>query len=212
MVSLYNYFIKSVFIKGIENPSNNMIIPSSDLSSLTNEQLKKIKFGIWEYKTDIINETDNNLEFNGIVRTFEKNNGRNLDDVIRFHANIDVYEDEVMLETEINVDREVSGELHDLPSVRDGLLPFGYQTGSTSINIIEYYTLIADGKRLLHHSPYTTSFEVYDIDSIDKFGEGMKYCALKVFTSENYDMEDPDIKEIETIIKSRIDVMKLIKR
>lgn len=212
MVSLYNYFIKSIFIRGMENPINSRIAPQPDLSSLSEEELKKIKYGIWEYNTSIVDESDTRYELLGLVRAFEKNNGRNIEDIVRFHANIDVLEDEVMVETEINLDREVDGENHDLASVRDGLLPIGYQTGSHTINITEYYTLLSNGKRLLHHSPFTKSFEVYEIDPSVKFGEGIKYSGLKVFNGEDPEIDDPDIDEIRRIINNNNSVMRLIRK
>lgn len=212
MVSLYNYFIKSIFIRGIENPINSHIAPETDLSSLTEDEKKKIKYGVWEYTTNIVEESSTSLELTGLVRAFEKNNGRNIEDIINFKSSVTVLDYEVLVETDLDVSRKVEGEMHELQSVRDGLLPIGYQSTNHELRITEYYKVLSNGKRLLHYSPYSTGFEVYEMDLSVGFGEGIKYHGLKVFDSENYDMEDPDIEEIKSIINRKNDVIQLIRK
>ena len=210
---LKEYFNKSVFIRGLDHPFSSNIAPTVDMSSLREEELDNIKFGI--YKFNDFNYMLNNYEgtITGKVRLFEKNNGRRISDDVTFETFIDFQDtDLIKVETDVRVDRFIEGENHELASVRDGMFPIGYQDISYEFGISEYFMMTYDGTRVIHYSDNYNGFEVYELNTQYDLMSGFKLGNVIVIKDHDLDKESPLLDEINQMIMDRKEVLQLIRR
>ena len=210
---LKEYFNKSVFVKGLDHPFSSNIAPSVDMSSLSEEELNNIKFGIYRFKdfTYSLNEYDGVIT--GKVRLFEKNNGRRISDDVSFETFIDFQDtDLIKVDTEVRVDRFIEGDNHELVSVRDGMFPIGYQDISYEFGISEYFMMTYDGTRVIHYSDNYNGYEVYELNNEYDLMSGLKLNNVIVIKDHDLDKESPLLDEINQMIMDRKEVLQLIRR
>ena len=213
MSNLNDFFNKSVFVKGLDHPFSSNIAPSVDLTSLSEEEKNNIKFGIWDFKNFEIIQDDYSKVIYGNMRLFEKNNGRSITDDISFDSFISVEDaDLVKVETDIRIERNVDGVMHDKVSVRDGMFPIGYVDSGYHFTLSEFYIMIDDGKRMVHYTDFSDGYEVYELNVERDLMSGFKIGKPIVFKDHDLDIDDPLLLEIKSVIKSQEGILKLIKR
>lgn len=213
MINLKDYFNKSVFVKGLEHPFSTNIAPSIDLSSLSEEEINNIKYGMYKFNDFIYEGTDYSLSIRGCLKSFEKNNGRKIYDDINFDSYVSIEdEDLVMVCTDVSIERSVEGEIHDKVSVRDVLYPIGYLDTSYVFSINEYYVMIDSGKKVLHYSDLSDSVEVFELNEKYNITSGFKIGIVNVYKNEELNSDEPLFEEIRSVINSKKDVLQLIKR
>ena len=213
MVSLKDFFNKSVFVKGLDHPFSPNIAPTPDLSSLSEEEMNNIKYGMYKFNEFKETSTAFSSLISGYLKAFEKNNNRRITDDILFKSLITIEDvDLVKVETEVRVDRVVEGEMHDKASVRDAMFPIGYNDGGYQFIFTEFYVLIDDGKKMLHYTDFSDSVEVFELNVQGNLMSGFKISDLTVFNETDLDRDEPLINEIKSVIKGKKDILELIKR
>lgn len=213
MINLKDYFNKSVFVKGLDHPFSTNIAPSIDLSSLSEDEMNNIKYGMYKFNDFIYEGTDYSLSISGYLKSFEKNNGRKIYDDINFDSYVSIEdEDLVMVCTDVSIERSVEGEIHDKVSVRDVLYPIGYLDTSYVFSINEYYVMIDNGRKVLHYSDLSDSVEVFELNEEYNITSGFKIGIVNVYNKQELNSDEPLFEEIRSVINSKKDVLQLIKR
>lgn len=213
MINLKDYFNKSVFVKGLDHPFSTNIAPSIDLSSLSEDEMNNIKYGMYKFNDFIYEGTDYSLSIRGYLKSFEKNNGRKIYDDINFDSYVSIEdEDLVMVCTDVSIERSVEGEIHDKVSVRDVLYPIGYLDTSYVFSINEYYVMIDNGRKVLHYSDLSDSVEVFELNEEYNITSGFKIGIVNVYNKQELNSDEPLFEEIRSVINSKKDVLQLIKR
>lgn len=213
MANLNDFFNKSIFVKGLDHPFSSNIAPSVDLSSLSEEELNNIKFGIYDFKCWEVEQDNYSKIIYGNMRLFEKNNGRSISDYVSYDSYVTIEDkDVVKVETDIKIDRSVDGVLHEMPCVRDGMFPIGYLDTGYQFTLSEFYILIDGGNKVVHYTDFSNGYEVYELNRKNDLMSGFKIGIPVIFKEADLDKDDALLHEIKSVIEYRKGILELIKR
>lgn len=242
-LELKSYFDESLFVDGLLRPLALNIAPKKDsqMDLTTGYKYHNRNFGVNSFNSceeidffggtkmkffvgsftvyeqkdyDYYWDNENKKQTSCDMMTFT------MEDKGTFSTKVEMVTDnEVEVTTKVNVNRNVVGSNFDGKSIRDGLFKdFPHENFQGSMEIKEYYKVIANGTRVLHYSDDSDFFEVYNLtagwtieDGIDQLvspgwviEEGIdKLISPKVFDDTSYDKQDKDLEEIMSIINSK---------
>lgn len=217
MVNLKSYLDKSLFFEEIWKPFEiNIDLKENTDNNLTTEskcikQISGIKNFNYMEEIDFFNGAKMK-DFVGSCSTYEEKNDSDnmiftMVDNIVFHSKVSIKtDDEIEIITKIDIVRNVDGINYDGKSIRDNTIfkDFPHENYTGSIEMKEYYKVIANGTRLLHYSDDSNFFEVYNLtdgwnvkDGIEKLGSPKIYEK-----SDDKNIQDKDLEEIMSIINS----------
>ena len=136
-----------------------------------------------------------------------------LTDNITFKTQIEEEDNSCKITTDFIIDREASVlpfmSYPTKKSVRNGLFAFPLESGIYEGKLTEYFVKISKGTRLLHYSPVSPFFEVFEIAPDFTFKKGILPDYPKVFDDTTYDKEDKDLKEISQYVPIDPKILKL---
>lgn len=231
-LDLKSYFMQSMFHDGVLYPSGSNIAPKcdedQDLSTGYKYTLRS--YGVKSFNTNTVAKSNDKELIEGEFLVYDKkefdyhwnnetkksvNMGSSksfeLFDNGRFNADVSI-EDEstIKIITSVDLTRNVNGDNLDDKSLRDGLFPdISHENLETTVEIVEYFKVIANKKRLLHFSPLSNFFEVFTLPNNWYLGTSISSLDPKVFDDVEYDLNDEDIDEIKEIMTKTSEVKKL---
>lgn len=221
--TLRSYFMESMFLDGIIRPLGLNIAPKADedIDLSTGYKFSHRCYGVKKLDINHVRNLENGIEVSGGFSIFDEkqytyhwnnetevsvNMGMSHDfrmvDNGGFRSCISIDDDsKIKVVTIVQLDRSVVGVNYDNKSIRDGILPnIEHDTLQTEVEIVEYYQLLSNGRRVLHFSPQSSFFEVYDVTDNFDMKLGLDKLTPKVFDDQDYDDKDLDLGEINNII------------
>lgn len=119
-----------------------------------------------------------------------------------FHTKVQIKtDDEIEITTKVDIVRSVDGINYDGKSVKDNTIfkDFPHENFEGSMEMKEYYKVIANRTRLLHYSDDSDIFEVCNLTAGWKAKDGIENLVdSKVFKKSDY----TDLEEIMSIVSS----------
>lgn len=203
-----SYFDKSMFIQGIKYPSGGNIAPKTDNYNknynvnITNDSNIKIlktvttENGLEIYGNFLSSETKETIIRNKTYKFYIEDKGYYLSTLIK-------NDDEITITTFINLNRETAGINFDDICFKDGLFKnIKHDNSSNTLNLKEHFKLSKNKKRLIHYSPDSPNFEVYNLPENFKLEDGLeKLNNPELFDDICYNNTDENIKEFESYVK-----------
>lgn len=232
--NLKSYFMQSMFHDGVLYPLGLNIAPKfdEDQDLSTGYKYTIRSFGAKEFNVTTVEKSDTKEVIKGDFLVYDKkefdhhwnnetkvsvNMGSSkpfeLFDNGNFVSEVSIEDEEtIKIITSVDLSRTVVGDNLDDKSLRDGMFPnIPHESMECNVEIIEYFNIIANGKRLLHFSPLSEFFEVFTLPKNWFLGASMMDDSPKVFDDVDYDTDDLDLEEIKEVINKSSEV-KILKR
>lgn len=234
-IYLKSYFMQSMFHDGVLYPCGSNIAPKCDEDQdlSTGYKYRSRNFGATEFNTKTVDKSDIKETIEGNFSVYDNkeydyywNNETketiNMDTVMKFEmvddgkfvGDVSIEDEEtIKIITSIDLTRKVVGVNYGGKSLRDGIFPnVAHENLQGNIEIIEYFKIIANGKRLLHYAPSSEFFEVFNLPGGWVLGNSItNLSSPKVFDDLDYDEKDKDLEEIKGILSS-MKVEKVLKK
>lgn len=224
---LESYFNQSMFVDRLLRPEGSNIAPKTDSYSYltTGYKYNCSRYGVEDFDVTSLQVYDLTGAIQGTFHIYEGKDYNYYWDneklkqtycksIMRFtmldngnfESKVSIQDkDNVVVNTSVDVIRDVTGCNFDGKSVRDGLFSgLSHENCSGKFEFNECYKVIANGTRLLHYSLSSDFFEVYELPRGWGVEDGVtKLSCPKVFDDINFDKEDNDLEEINVILASR---------
>jgi len=226
------YFNESMFIDGLFRPEGSNIAPKAEIDEnlKTGYHYNMHNYGVRHFDIESVVLDENHsynltCEINGSFLVYdEKNYNYYWDNELgkqtkvkdmpfimldngEFNSLVEVIDEEtISVNTTINLIRNIVGYNFDQTSTRDGIFKsIPHEDCKATINMVEYYKLLSCKNRLLHYSPDSPFFEIYDLPNGFQIENGIvtgihKLEKPKVFDDVSYDETDKDLEEVKTIL------------
>lgn len=236
--SLKSYFNESMFVDGLLRPEGSNIAPKTDTDQdlTTGYKYNSCRFGARDFDISSVGIYDLTESIQGTFLIYEEkdynhywNNEKDeqtscksimpftMLDNGSFESKVTIQDGEtVVVNTSVNVIRNIVGCNFDGKSVRDGLFSgLAHEDCRGNFELNEYYKTISNRTRLLHYSESSGFFEVYELPNGWVVEDGISKLEYpKVFDDVDFDKQDKDLEEINGILASRTNskIMSLVKR
>lgn len=234
-INLKSYFWQSMFHDGVLYPLGSNIAPKfdEDQDLTTGHKYRSRSFGAKDFDAKTVDKTDVKETIEGNFSVYDKKeydyhwdnetkkstymgitSPFEMIDEGKFTSEVSMEDEEtIKIITSVDLTRRITGVNYDGRSLRDAMFPnVAHDNLQGNVEIIEYFKVLANGKRLLHYAPSSEFFEVFDLPEGWVLGNGItNFPSPKVFDDVDYDNEDQDLEEMKEILATRKEV-KTLKR
>ena len=206
-ITYFSFSVITRYFKKTADPFLEDIKGKNDIPNLTH------LFGAYIIIEPTTYCIDTNLIVNGQISVrdifFKKGPSQitysEINDIGEITSEIKEENDEVTVVTKINLNRALEINPQGIVCTAEPFYELLTKDGDY-LTCTDHFVIIASGTRLLHYCDEYHCFEVFDLPDEWNFNMGITeeiYASRKIFTDSIFDEQDPDIKEIYTILDSR---------